>query len=82
MDFDLVLVGDALLNEKLSEILSEVPLQLDNQALFLIFHDSAVAMVHFLKSAKEFFVVQIVGETLHNGQAFTSSTLLIVQIYR
>ena len=80
MDFDLFLVCYALFDEELSEISSEVSLQLDNETLFLIFDDGAVAMVHFLESTEELLIVQVIGKTLNNGQALSCGTLLIVQI--
>ena len=80
MDFDFFLVSYALFDEELCEVSSEVSLQLDNETLFLIFDDSAVAMEHFLESTEELFVVQVIGETLHDGQALSCGTLLIVQI--
>ena len=82
VDFDLLLGSDALLDKELSEVSSEITLQLDNESLLLVFDHGSVAMEHFLEGTEELLVVQVVRQTLHNGQALTGSTLLIVQIYK
>ena len=61
VDFDFFLICYTLFDEELCEISPEVTLQLDNEALFLIFDDGTVAMVHFLEGTEELFVVQVIG---------------------
>ena len=81
MDFKLLLGSDALLDEEECNILSEVTLELDNETLLFILDDGAVAMEHFLECAEELFVVQVIGDTLDDGDALTGGTLLVMQIY-
>ena len=81
MDFDLLLGGDALFDEEERDVLSEVSLQLDDHTLLLVLDNGAVAMEHLLEGAKQFLVVQIIGQTLDDGDALTHGTLLVMQIY-
>ena len=52
MNLDLLLVGDTLLNEEESHVLSEVTLKLNNHALLFILNYCPVAMEHFLEGAE------------------------------
>ena len=78
MNLNLLLGCNALLNEEECDVLPEVSLQLDNQTLLFILDYCPVAMEHFLESAQELFVVQVVWETLDNGDALAGSTLLVM----
>ena len=82
MNLDLFLGGDALLDEELSEVSPEITLQLNDHALLFVLDHGAVAMEHLFEGAEEFLVIEVVGETLHNGDALTCGTLLVVQIYK
>ena len=82
VNFDLFLRGNTLLDKELSEVSSEITLQLDNESLLLVFDHGTVTMEHFLEGTEELLVVQVVRQALHNCQALTGSTLLIVQIYK
>ncbi len=80
MDLDLFLVGDALFHEEHGNVLSEVSLQLDNHALFLVLDHGTVAMEHLLEGSQELLVIEVIRETLDNGQTLSCGTLLVVQI--
>ena len=80
MDFDFLLRCNVLFNEEQSAIFSKVTLQLDNQSLLLICYYCPIAMEHFLECTNEFFVVQVILQTLDNCQAFAASSLLIMQV--
>ena len=80
MNFDFFFSGNTLFNKEECEFLSEVTLKLNNDSLLFIFDTCAIAMEHFLECTNEFFVVQVILQTLDNCQAFAASSLLIMQV--
>ena len=80
MNFDFFFSCNPLFDKEQCELLSEVPLKLNNDPFLLIFDACAVAMEHFLECAEEFFVVQVILQPLDNSQALAAGSLLIVQV--
>ncbi len=81
MDFDVVLVADALFNQKLENVASVVSLKLNNCSPLLVFHSGAVAAPRLFKVAQNFLEVQVVRQTLDQSQAFTRRPLLELKMH-
>lgn len=65
MHFDLVFVGDALLNQEFTDVASVVTLKLDNGAPDVVLDCGAVAAPHALELPDNFLEVQILWQSLH-----------------
>ena len=80
MHFDLVFVGDALLNQEFADVASVIALELNNRAPDVVLHSSAVTAPHALELSDDFLQVQILWQSLHQCQALARRSLLEVQV--
>lgn len=67
---------DLLLGEPLLHIAALVALQLENLSHFLIGFNTAVAVEHLLHGLANALQIQVMVETLHRGNTFSSVSLL------
>ena len=82
VNLDFFLGCDTLLDKEHGNGLSEVTLQLYNETLLLIFDHGTVTMEHLFEGTEELLIIEVIGETLDDGQTLTGGTLLIVQVYK
>ena len=81
MDLDLFLSGDALSHQELSQIHPMVSLQLNDIAPLFMLDSVSIAAPCFLKVARQFFHVEVLGQPADRSQALTRIPLLKVQMH-
>ena len=80
MNLDGVLLGNALVEEKLGDVLSPVTLQLDDFTELRVRHERAIAVELLLEVFKDFVEREPLGNALDDGPTFATIATLVADV--
>lgn len=80
MHLDHILERNTFFDQKLADVASVVSLKLDDGAPLVVVHCGTVAAPRFFESSDNLLQIQVLGQTLYQGETLSRRALLKVQV--